>query len=91
MLGVDPERHVVEQDAQYDHERTEAGQKGHLVSKENDRGPDEEGSLARVGHAVGDRADVVHEHVGRDRLEVEEGAVDEQTGQHRRVCLSNLE
>jgi len=53
-----------------------------LISEENDGGPDEKGSFTRVGYTVRDGANVVHQHVGRDGLIVEEDPVEQKTGEH---------
>ena len=84
------ECHVVEENPEYNYNRTEAWEKANLVAKYDYRGPDEEGSLARVGHAVCDRADVVHEDVGRDGLKVEEDAVEDEAGEHAVVGERHL-
>ena len=59
----------------YDYNCSDAREESDLVAEEQDWGPDEEGSLAGVDHAVGDWADVVHQVVGCDGLTVEEYSI----------------
>jgi hypothetical protein len=84
-------RRVVEEHSENDHGGAEAGEEGDLVAEEDDGGPDEEGALAGVGHAVRDGADEVHEVVGGDGLTVEEESVEEQVEEHGQVGAQYLE
>ena len=90
MPGVHLLGRVVEEDPEDDHRCAQAGEEGDLVAKEDDGGPNEESALAGVGHAVGDRADEVHEIVGGDGLAVEEESVQEQVEEHRQVRAQHL-
>ena len=46
--GVGPQGHVVEQDAKDHGCRAQAGEEGHLVTEQQDRGPYQQGTLACV-------------------------------------------
>ena len=67
--------HVVQQHPSDHYYRTEAREKSDLVTKQEDGGPYEEGSLGSVGHTVGDGTDVVHQVVRCYSLTVEEDSI----------------
>ena len=67
--------HVVQQHTSDHYYRSEAGEKSDLVTKQENGGPYEEGSLGSVGHTVGDWAYIVHQIVSCYCLTVEEDSI----------------
>ena len=84
-LSIHFHRYIVKQNSKDDYHSAKAGEEGDLIAEQNDGGPDKKGSLAGVGHAVGDWADVVHEVVGGYRLTVEEDSVDHIAHEHLHI------
>ena len=76
VLGVHLSGHVVEQNPGNHHGGPQPGERRDLVPEHEHRAPDERRPLAGVCHAVGDRADVVHEVVSGEGLRVEEDTID---------------
>ena len=70
VRGVHLSGHVVEQNPGNHHGGPQPGERRDLDFKHEHRAPDERRPLAGFCHAVGDRADVVHEVEGGEGLRV---------------------